>query len=110
MASQQLYTSIRRAGVGLTRQASALPALSFAARRYAAAAGLDRSAVEERVLHVLTSFQKVDPKKVRENARAGGRRGDRLSEHGKRAALKKRVAARSKREKTKEGVERANDG
>ena len=65
--TQQLYTSIRRAGFGLGRQSfqRQMPALTHAVRLYGAAAGLDRAAVEERVLHVLTSFSKVDPKKVR---------------------------------------------
>jgi len=64
MASQQLYSSIRRAGLGLARRPATMPVMSQAVRLYAAAAGLDRNVVEERVLSVLKSFSKVDPNKV----------------------------------------------
>ena len=71
MASQQLFTSIRRAGFGLAPRSSQVPAaLAQAMRLYASAAGLDRGAVEERILHVLSSFSKVDPKKVRQRGGA----------------------------------------
>jgi NADH dehydrogenase (ubiquinone) 1 alpha/beta subcomplex 1, acyl-carrier protein len=70
---QQLYTSIRRAGYGLARGPGLGAAAPVAfARLYGAAAGLDRGAVEERILNVLTSFSKVDPKKVRWAARRTG--------------------------------------
>ena len=64
-SSRALVSRPAVAHIARTNAASPFAAKWQQQRAYSAAAGLSRESIQERILDVLTSFEKVDPAKVR---------------------------------------------